>query len=151
MRRTRAILFTFVISGMLLTACGGKESAAEHQHGAKSERYETTASLTTMPEFLANYTDNTQATYATVNELMDVIKEIKCYCGCMDEETGYHDSLRRCFIAENKDGEVKWTDHGAQCGICLTELQDAKRLHDEGKSVDEIKEFIDNKYKGTES
>lgn len=151
MNRTRAILFTFVISGMLLTACGGKESAAGHQHGADSERYETTASLTVMPEFLSNYTDNTQATYATVGELEDIIKEIKCYCGCMDEETGYHDSLHRCFIAENKDGEVKWTDHGAQCGICLTELQDAKRLHDEGKSVEEIKEFIDNKYKATES
>lgn len=151
MTRTRGILFTFVISVLLLTACGGKESAAEHQHGANSERYETTASFAVMPEFLANYTDNTQATYATVGELADIIKEIKCYCGCMDEETGYHDSLYRCFIAESKDGEVKWTDHGAQCGICLTELQDAKRLHDEGKSDDEIKAFIDNKYKGTES
>ena len=68
MNRTRAILFTFVISGMLLTACGGKESAAGHQHGADSERYETTASLTVMPEFLSNYTDNTQATYAAVGE-----------------------------------------------------------------------------------
>ena len=33
----------------------------------------------------------------------------------------------------------------------LPDRRDAKRLHDEGKSVEEIKEFIDNKYKGTES
>ncbi|GAB6926392.1 PCYCGC domain-containing protein [Paenibacillus sp. JCM 10914] len=152
MNRARAILVTSVITGMLLSACGGKESAtAGHQHGAESERYETTASLTVMPEFLANYTDNTQAIYATVSEVEDIIKEIKCYCGCMDEENGYHDSLHRCFIAESTDGEVKWTDHGAQCGICLTELQDAKRLQDEGKSIEEIKQFIDNKYKGAEA
>ncbi|PAD78931.1 PCYCGC motif-containing (lipo)protein [Paenibacillus campinasensis] len=151
MNRARAVLLTLAITGMLLAACGGKPSALEHHHGAESERYETTASLTEMPTFLSSYTDNTQATYAAVGELEAILKEIKCYCGCMDEQHGYHDSLYRCFIAETADGEVTWTDHGAQCGICLTELQDAKRLNEEGKSLDEIKQFIDDKYKGAES
>lgn len=151
MSRARAVLLTLAISGMLLAACDGKESALEHHHGAASERYETTASITEMPTFLSSYTDNTQATYAAVGELEAILKEIKCYCGCMDGQHGYHDSLYRCFIAESNGDEVKWTDHGAQCGICLTELQDAKRLNDEGKSIQEIKQFIDDKYKGAES
>ena len=79
MNRTRAILFTFVISGILLTACGGKESSAGHQHGADSERYETTASLTVMPEFLSIIPTIRKQLIARSAE--DIIKEIKCYCG----------------------------------------------------------------------
>ncbi|MGM1046944.1 MAG: PCYCGC motif-containing (lipo)protein [Bacillota bacterium] len=148
MKRAHSILITGLVGMLLLSGCGGKPSASTHHHGLDSEKYETTASVTVMPELLSVYTDNTQASYATVGDLEDILKELKCYCGCMDDGK-LHDSLHRCFIAEKNDDGVKWTDHGAQCGICLSELQDAKRLKDEGKTIEEIKNFIDNKYKGT--
>lgn len=149
MKRTSTFIITGMIGILLLSGCGGKESALSHDHGLDSEKYETTASVTVMPELLFVYTDNTQASYAAVGELEDILKELKCYCGCMDDEKKLHDSLHRCFIAEKNNEGVKWTDHGAQCGTCLSELQDAKRLNGEGKSIEEIKDFIDNKYKGT--
>ncbi|WP_106766300.1 PCYCGC motif-containing (lipo)protein [Paenibacillus faecalis] len=148
MKRIHSILITGLISALLLTACSDKDSSSSHSHGLDSEQYETTASVDVMPELLSVYTDNTQASYAAVGELEEILKELKCYCGCMDNEK-LHDSLHRCFIAEKNEEGVKWTDHGAQCGTCLAELQDAKRLKDEGKSLEEIQEFIDNKYKGT--
>lgn len=148
MKRAHSILITGIIGMVLLSGCGGKESATSHSHGLDSERYETTASLEVMPKLLSVYTDNTQASYASVGELEEILKELKCYCGCMDNEK-LHESLHRCFIAEKNEDGVKWTDHGAQCGTCLSELQDAKRMNDEGKSVEEIKDFINNKYKGT--
>lgn len=150
MKRSSSLLITGMIGMLLLSGCGGKQSAmSSHDHGLDSERYETTSSVTVMPELLSVYTDNTQASYKAVGELEDILKELKCYCGCMDDDQKLHDSLHRCFIAEKNEDGVKWTDHGAQCGTCLSELQDAKRLNDEGKSVDEIRDFIDNKYKGT--
>lgn len=148
MKRVHSILITGLVAILLLSACGGKDSASSHSHGLDSEKYETTASINVMPELLSVYTDNTQASYAAVGEIEDILKELKCYCGCMDNEK-LHDSLHRCFIAEKNDKGVKWTDHGAQCGTCLAELQDAKRMKDEGKSIEEIRTFIDNKYEGT--
>ena len=133
---------------LLLTGCGDKPSATGHSHGLESEQYEVTSSIEVMPKLLSVYTDNTQASYASVDSLEEILKGLKCYCGCMDEEGKLHDSLYRCFIAERNEDGVKWTDHGAQCGTCLAELEDAKRLNEEGKSFVEIKEFIDNKYKG---
>ncbi|WP_054958020.1 PCYCGC motif-containing (lipo)protein [Paenibacillus dakarensis] len=148
MKRAAYLLITGMIGILLLSGCGGKNSASSHEHGLDSEKYETTSSITVMPKFLSVYTDNTQASYASVGEIEDILKDLKCYCGCMDNGK-LHDSLHRCFIAEKNDDGVKWTDHGAQCGTCLSELQDAKRMNDEGKSMDEIRDFIDNKYKGT--
>ncbi|NMO95357.1 PCYCGC motif-containing (lipo)protein [Paenibacillus lemnae] len=147
--KARAFAASGMIAMVLLSGCG-KDSGSSHAHGPDTETYETTASYKVMPELLSVYTDNTQATYAYVGELEAVLKELKCYCGCMDEDS-LHDSLYRCFIAEKSEDGVKWTDHGAQCGICLSELQDAKRLNDEGKSIEEIKTYIDNKYQGSAS
>lgn len=146
--RKQALAAAGIAALLLLSGCGGKESALSHQHGADSEQYETTSSIDVMPKLLSVYTDNTQASYAAVGSVEEILKELKCYCGCMDNDK-VHDSLHRCFIAEKNEDGVKWTDHGAQCGICLSELQDAKRLNEEGKSIEEIKTFIDNKYKGT--
>lgn len=135
-------------SALLLSGCGGdKETSHQHENGTY-EQYETTASIDVMPKLLSVYTDHTQNLYAAVEDVENILKEVKCYCGCMDN-SAIHDSLHRCFIAGQDEKGVKWTDHGAQCGTCLAELEDAKRLKDEGKSLQEIKDFIDNKYKGT--
>ncbi|MDO7905992.1 PCYCGC motif-containing (lipo)protein [Paenibacillus sp. JX-17] len=158
-RRTYGFMITGVLAASLaLAACsqgGGdvSKTAALSQdhygmHGKDSEQYETTASAAQMPAFLAHYTDRTQASYKTVDSLKEVLKYINCYCGCMDYEDHAHDSLYRCFVAENTNGEIKWTDHGAQCGICLEELNEVNQLHAEGKSVQEIQKAIDAKFKG---
>lgn len=135
-----------VIGSLALSACGQKEAGHDHtMHGKESEQYEASASLIEMPEFLTKYTDNTQATYALVGQVKEELKMLNCYCGCMDYESA-HDSLYRCFIASEETGEVTWTDHGAQCGICLEELRDTVELTSEGKSIEEIQTFIDDKY-----
>ncbi|MCM3783098.1 PCYCGC domain-containing protein [Neobacillus mesonae] len=145
--KTYGFLFTgLMVGSLVLAACGEKDAAHDHSmHGKDNEQYEASASMTEMPAFLAKYTDNTQTTYTLVREVKEELKMLNCYCGCMDYDNA-HDSLFRCFIASEEEGEVTWTDHGAQCGICLEELKDTARLKSEGKSIEEIQKFIDDKY-----
>ncbi|TYP73778.1 PCYCGC motif-containing (lipo)protein [Paenibacillus methanolicus] len=150
-QRRKAIRQLLALAGVtaasiaILSACGGSKEDGAHLHG--NELIETTASYQTMPGFLSDYTDLTQSLYAQVGGAADIMKQINCYCGCMDYEEDVHDSLYRCYIMDAKEGEITWTNHSASCGICMQELQDIVKLQGEGKNVDEIRTFIDDKYK----
>ncbi|WP_309120191.1 PCYCGC motif-containing (lipo)protein [Paenibacillus sp.] len=141
-----ALLLFIVLSGCASTA---GEEHADHSGGHAAhglpDNIEVTASPDVLPAFLDNYTDTTRDFYSQVYDHMDVLKELNCYCGCM-EYNDPHDSLFRCFIAGVDDDGVHWTDHGGSCGICLMEVRDAIKLADEGKSIDEIRQFIDSTY-----
>jgi len=138
------LLLFLVLSGCASTE--GGEHAGHDAHGLP-DNLETTPGPDVLPSFLEDYTDATKTFYSQVYAHADVLKELNCYCGCM-EYNDPHDSLYRCFIAGVDDDGVHWTDHGASCGICLMELRDAVRMADEGKTIDEIKQHIDTTYGG---
>jgi len=58
-----------------------------------------------------------------------------------------HRSLYNCFIQNQESNGIYWTEHGANCGICLQELEDVIKLKKEEKSDDQIIEFINEAYK----
>jgi len=136
---------------MAASGCSGGESAGGdgHEHGVmttEGEWHETTSGPDELPSFLLRYADRTVDLYAVVYEHMDILRQLNCYCGCMDANDP-HDSLLRCFLVDvQDDGSITWTDHGANCGICLMELQDAVAFAKQGKSADEIRGLIDAKY-----
>ena len=156
MRRMRDWLlggFILLLAGFLVVSgCSGKDSAGgsghDHRHmTTEGELHETTSSPDELPSFLLNYSDRTVDLYAGVYKYMQILEHLNCYCGCM-EANDPHDSLLRCFlVGTGGDGSVTWTDHGANCGICLMELQDAITFAKQGKSADEIRDAIDAKYK----
>ncbi|HZG87254.1 PCYCGC motif-containing (lipo)protein [Paenibacillus sp.] len=149
----RSRLFSVAALGLLLflalSGCASTQSDEHADHAAHGlpDNFETTSGPDVLPSFLKDYTDATKTFYSQVYEHADILKELNCYCGCM-EYNDPHDSLYRCFIAGVDDDGVHWTDHGANCGICLMELRDAVKLADEGKSVDEIRHHIDTTYGG---
>jgi hypothetical protein len=52
-----------------------------------------------------------------------------------------------CFIKEfKKDGTVIFEEHGANCGLCYSTVLESKGLFEEGKSPQEVRDYIDNKY-----
>jgi len=73
-------------------------------------------------------------TYALVAEIPHVIDGIYCYCAC-SEHSGHY-SLLDCY----RD------DHAARCDVCLSEADMAHRMHQDGKSLDEIRTAIDRLY-----
>lgn len=142
-----------MLAGFLIVAgCGSEKDSAGgsgHDHGMTTdgELHESTSGPDELPAFLLNHTNRTIDIYGDAHKYRDVLRHLNCYCGCM-QANDPHDSLLRCFIVDVKgDGSVVWTDHGANCGICKMEVEDAVALAKQGKSVDEIRDAIDAKFK----
>lgn len=75
----------------------------------------------------------------------DVMTQLPCYCGC---GAMGHTSNYACYVAEqNADGSVKTFDnHALGCSICVDITQDAMRMLKQGKSVSEIRAYVDQTY-----
>jgi hypothetical protein len=74
----------------------------------------------------------------------DVMQNIPCYCGC---GAMGHTSNYSCYISgQDASGKVTFDSHALGCSICVDITQDAMRLLKEGKTVPEIKSYIDQTY-----
>ena len=74
----------------------------------------------------------------------DVMKAIPCYCGC--GSIG-HTSNYSCYVeGQQADGTLKFDNHALGCSICVDITQDAMRLLKQGKSVPQIRAYIDDTY-----
>lgn len=161
--RKQKFVILMLSSGLLLGGCGaGKTESkgeansktgteATHEHGgqtqlANGDIQEMTASAKDLPTFLNGKSDELRTIYALAAQVKDVLPWIPCYCGC--GESAGHDSNLNCFIDEVKeDGSVVWDDHGTRCGVCLDIAVESAKMKSEGKSLTEIRNAIDEKYK----
>ena len=71
-----------------------------------------------------------QAAYQTAKDIPDVLAELPCFCGCM-MALG-HESNLFCFRDE----------HGSGCNICEDVALQARDLHKQGLSIQQIKERV---------
>jgi len=154
LRPSRVRVLAVLAAGLLLLlALGGCGSNADEHagHGGHAghlpDNVETTASPDVLPSFLDDFTETTRSFYAQVPAHETLLKQLNCYCGCM-EYNDPHDSLYRCFIVGIDENGVHWTDHGSACGVCMMEVRDAIAMAEEGKSDEEIKAYIDKTYGG---
>ncbi len=44
------------------------------------------------------------------------------------------------------NGKISWDDHALGCSLCVNITQDAMRMLKDGKSVPEIKAYVDSTY-----
>ena len=88
--------------------------------------------ISQLPEY-AMRTASIQAAYQYALDNPNLLDYIPCYCNCY--RLG-HKNVGDCFIDE----------HGSNCGICYSTVLESKSLFEEGKSIQEIREYIDNKY-----
>ncbi len=74
----------------------------------------------------------------------DVMRQVPCYCGC-----GHigHTSVYSCHVSRVDDqGRITFDTHSMGCSICVDITQDTMRLLRQGKSVQEIRAFVDTNY-----
>lgn len=76
-----------------------------------------------------------RAAFAEVRQIPAIVDGIRCQCGC--DEMPNHYSLLSCYEAGGMARE---------CEICQGQGRLAFRLHQEGKSLDEIRAAIDKRY-----
>jgi hypothetical protein len=125
-----------VMSSLILTACGG---------GGSSDATEIKmAALQDMPADVQKAPVSVQQAYRYAVANPDVMQSIPCYCGC---GAMGHTSNYSCYVAgENQDGSVQFDEHALGCSICVDITQDAMRLQKEGKSIPDIRQYIDDTY-----
>lgn len=74
----------------------------------------------------------------------EVLTQLPCYCGC---GAMGHTSNYACYVAgKNADGTLKFDTHALGCSICVDITLDAMRMLDEGKSLAEIRAYVDRTY-----
>ena len=84
-----------------------------------------------------------RAHYLAAADDEEAFSAVRCYCGC--EDFLGHEELRACFVRD--DGA--WERHATGCGICLAQAEMVVELREQGRSVDEIVDAIDDRYRAT--
>ena len=98
---------------------------------------------TDFPAFVYKSAESLQG-YRLAVANADMLKALPCYCGCV-RSTPPHKHLYDCFI--NDDGT--YDDHASSCDVCVRETKDAVQWQKEGKSLNQIRDLIDQKYQET--
>ena len=73
-----------------------------------------------------------------------VIEWMPCYCGCVKLD---HRSNLDCYLKQGQPTEFE--QHASFCGICVQTTLLAKQLSDQGKSLQEIRQAVDQQFGGT--
>ena len=134
--RTRKLLFViFVLAAIAYTSVGCSEPSTGDLSLFPAER---------LPAEVQSAPATVRQAYQFAAANPDVMQHIPCYCGC--GAIG-HASNYACYISGVDDaGNVTFDNHALGCSICVDITQDAMRLVQEGKSVEEIKAFVDETY-----
>ncbi len=158
----KRLLPLLAASMLALSACStteedqGSEKQAESQETKElhnishnhlsGDLQELTASAKELPAFLDSQSEEMRLVYAAAGQATDILEWIPCYCGC--GESAGHQSNLNCFVAETReDGSIVWDDHGTRCLVCLEIAAESIQLYQDGKSIKDIRETIDAKYK----
>ena len=136
-RRFTIVMFVLlIVFSSLLTACGGQSSAEDHELAM--------ASLDGMPMDVKNAPVAVQQSYQFNVANPDVMEQLPCYCGC---GAMGHTSNYACYVSGiESDGTINYDSHALGCSICVDITQDAMRLLKQGKTVNEIKAYVDQTY-----
>ena len=148
------MLIMFIVV-LVLSACGDKAQqhgedlhleVGHEQHLPNGDLQEATESAAVLPKFLDGKSEDVRLVYQVAASASDVLAYMPCYCGC-GESAGHGHNLN-CFVDEiREDGSVVWDDHGTRCLVCLEIAVQSVQMKQEGKSMKEIREFIDETYK----
>ena len=79
---------------------------------------------------------NAVSAFDQVREIPQIVDGIRCSCGCASREGFY--SLLSCYEGEGM---------ARHCEVCQGTGRMAHRLHKQGKSLDEIREAVDLRFR----
>jgi hypothetical protein len=152
MNKTKQFLQIGILGFILtlgLVGCQAQDTKTDHPQSHfdnQGDLHETTKNTNSLPTFVKNLDSQIGEIYKLAAQNQQLLQSIPCYCGC--GESVDHRSSKDCFVKEMKqNGQVTWDSHGTKCGTCLEIAAESVSLQKQGKTVKEIREYIDNKYK----
>jgi hypothetical protein len=104
-----------------------------HSESAQLENSKPAATLiaTLSPD---QYTGKARAAYQAAKDIPEVLVELPCFCGCVDN-LGHRNNLY-CFA----------DSHGSICDLCQDIALSAQEMHRKGMSTDQIRDNIQATY-----
>ena len=141
MKRLLPLLVLLLLLTPLASACG-------NQTGHAGDHTYRLAPLVQMPPAVQQAPTTVREAYQFAVYNPDVLAQLPCYCGC---GAMGHVSNYSCYVQENGEAgedtrKIVYDNHALGCSICVDITQDAMRMLDEGKPVDEIYEYVDATY-----
>jgi hypothetical protein len=136
-RKTR-ILFPLIVLLLVLPAAasGCSTGSSEHEYPM--------APLNQMPLDIQQAPASVLQAYQFAAANPEVTSELPCYCGC--GPIG-HTSNYACYVSEIKDsGDIVYDGHALGCSICVDITLDAMRLLKQGKTLQEVRVYVDDTY-----
>ena len=130
------MLILGILISLLITACG---SAAQPMGDMKM------APESQLPAEMKDQPARVKDAYRFAIANPDLLKQIPCFCGCVAEQ---HESNYNCYVAEDggPGSVLDFDNHATGCGICVDITQDVMTMQQEGKSVDEMRQVINQRY-----
>lgn len=136
-----------------LSACSNKieenENGLRVDHRLKGLEYnveEQAWSAALADTFSDESLKEVQEAYEIALHEGELLSHMPCYCGCGDAG---HEHNQHCFV-KNVDGNIAYLDQmGFGWPICVDIARAAKQYQDEGYSLEEIREKIDEAYANT--
>ena len=145
-----AVLVVLVGLGAIYLVAGGSGSDGPQTAVPASTTGDQPGQVTdqapgAMPEYVMSASEDTKMAYQFALDRPDVLMWMPCYCGCGDHSG--HKSAKNCFIKESSTpGNPQFDEHGAGCAMCVGIALDAKTMTEEGRSLGEIRAYIDQEY-----
>ncbi len=132
-RKTIFISLLALLLVTILPACSAQNSSSLHMMPIEQ-----------MPAGVMSAPAVVQQAYQFDAANPEVMKGIPCYCGC--GAIG-HTSNYSCYVSGvDAQGRITFDQHALGCSLCVNITQDAMRLLKEGKTVPEIKAYVDATY-----
>jgi len=102
------------------------------------------ASMADMPADVQSAPVSVQQAYQFAFANPEVLTQLPCYCGC---GAMGHTSNYSCYVSSvDVNITITYDSHALGCSICIDITQDAMRMLRDGKSVPEIRAYVDQTY-----
>ncbi|MBS3066880.1 hypothetical protein J4205_03565 [Candidatus Pacearchaeota archaeon] len=82
----------------------------------------------------------------------DKLTGLPCNCGCMNDAANHGGRLHSrglidCFMKGDVNNGGEWDPHASECGLCYEDALLAKKEYENGKTKEEIRWILNEKYK----
>jgi len=141
-----ALLIVMIVSSGLLTACSQDSATIDTSDSSSMPGHNNHAmsSIDNLPDEIKNSAEKVKSSYSFAVANPEVLKRLPCYCGC---SAMGHRSLYACYVSSvEPGGKINFDTHALGCSICVDIAQDGMRMLNEGKTVDQIKAYVDQTY-----
>lgn len=129
---------------LLVVGLAPVSSGCSSQGSMSDEHSYQMAPLHQMPPEVQNAPRTVREAYQFAVFNQEVLEALPCYCGC---GAMGHTSNYSCYVGgTDANGEIVYDNHALGCQICVDITQDAMRMLDDGKNVDEIYGYVDETY-----